>query len=388
MVDRDNLNIIYNDDTYISYDEPTVIDISKIISDFSILYSTGSGRLRNSTDILDPSEGYYPIGIKVVNKNYFEQGSPAVYMGLKCLDVRYPDTGNSEDGDIAENNRPSIGFYYEEITGLTQYKARSSKKLPSGYINSGYCPSDYEYYTKYELTGNEVPEARQALNNRAYYNDANHIDILNADDTLNYNMFDETCAVSNWNGEENCEIFINNFSDEYSDWRVMDNFITINQKFRNCPTSFYISKLDGNYYTNNTLTNSPTEANINKFNFNKRFSPAVACALRYRTLGTNPGDWHLPSYAEILFTAYNFKKYSDVFIDLSEKYPDYCKKDLLTAVLTNGLWTSTVSRTFSNETNKYKQGVGMIFDIQPVNGTAHEIEKSNPWYSIPYIFIR
>jgi hypothetical protein len=132
----------------------------------------------------------------------------------------------------------------------------------------------------------------------------------------------------------------------------------------------------------------PDETIQSRLNFNKRFSPAVACALRYHTLGTNPGEWHLPSYSEILFTAYNFKKYSDIFIKLAEKYPEYCKKDLLTCFSGNGLWTSTNSRNFNGGQASYKYGCGRIFDIHPKNGVAHEISKHNTWYSVPYIFIR
>ena len=400
MVDKSDIEIIYPEENIFS-DRNNIGNINDGITDFTILYSNKDGKLRNTIEILDPSEGYYPIAIRVVNAGYFTDDSPAIYIGLKCLDVRYPDTGYVKKGTINANYLPSIGFYYEEINDLHEYNGRSCKidKDSDEYIEGmtvGFCPSDYEYYTKYESQNLEVPEEYIASNNRAYRSTP-HIDILNDDDTLNTDMFDDTCAAFDWNGELNCQTIISCFGDDYNDWESRKNFTDINKKFRGIVKAYsnYFVKKDNNgkqiFYANKTNMNRniPLKDEIQaKFNFDRKFSPAVACALRYHTLGTNVGDWHLPSYAEILFTSYNYKKYSDLIAALSKKYPQYCKPDLLTCISTNGIWSSTNSRNFYQDFGNSQQGIGYIFDIHPSYGAAHNVVKYANWYSIPYLFIK
>lgn len=354
MITQDIVNIIYpKNEAYISYNSNKTIDINKTISDFKIMYENDNGERIYTEDILDPSRGYHPIGIKVVNANYFEPGSPALYMGLTRLSLFNPDHGRTEIGAEGSDERPYFGMSGYYINGLPGY-TNICFYDETGTLSSDYlCPqTDVALYDngspRYWCNPDGTPKW-PAPNNRMWTRDPSArynycINILNDDDTFNTNMFDNNCALSNWNGLENNRIILDNFDENlYPNWRTEQ------------------------YSRDHPMPNPG----------NKKFSPAVACAWRYHTASTNQGDWFIPSVPNVLFMMFNFKKYSDIFLELTshDEYKPYCKPDLLSGS-GNTFFTSTPSPT-SN---------GTLWDIH-MFGPCHVYSKTANWESIPYIFI-
>ncbi len=362
----------YQDIKYPEIKEPIIVEevfnIKDTISDFTILYENNQGQRFRSKDILDPNLGWEPIGIKVMNKYYYSpEQDKSIYIGLKWLTVKDPDNGFSESGNLSPGYNPLLGFKGIDIVGLKNYRFIAYKdpehtikigaKTLSGTTISN--PDTYDSQTENiwpqtDYIDNLSSSAKNqdgspkwpAPNDRAFHKDPTSnqiINILNDDDTLNTSLLDEDCAAYDWNGKLNTQIMINNFDEEDLEFK--------------------------NWRTSQTIWNN---------SYYKKFSPAAACAWRYHTKTTNQGDWYLPSFAEILCLTYNFKRLTELFNDISEKYPQCCKPDLLDYLNSpNGdhaLWTST-------EYNK-----NMMWEIHP-NHHIHALGKTASWNAFPFIQI-
>ena len=348
--------------------EEEIFNIKDTISDFTILYENSSGQQYKSKDILDPSLGWEPIGIKVMNKYYYSpEQDKSIYIGLKWLTVKDPDNGFSASGNLYPGYNPLLGFKGIDIVGLKNYRFIAYKD-PEHTIKIGEksfggttisnpdtCDTQTEnIWPQTDYIDNLTSSAKNsdgspkwpAPNDRAFHRDpaSNQIiNILNDNDTLNTSLLDEDCAAYDWNGKLNTQIMIDNFDEE--DLEFM------------------------NWRTSQTIWNN---------SYYKKFSPAAACAWRYHTKTTNQGDWYLPSFAEILCLTYNFKRLTELFNNISEKYPQCCKPDLLDYLNSpNGdhaLWTST-------EYNK-----NMMWEIHP-NHHIHALGKDASWNAFPFIQI-
>ena len=344
-----------------------IFSIKDTISDFTILYENTRGERYKSKKVLEPSLGWLPIGIKIMNKGYYgPQQTKSIYIGLKWLSTTDPDNGFSAIGNQTEG-RPFLGFSGHDIEGLKNYwfiayRDREHTQRIGDKTFSGTTINESNYNSQSGQTMNIYPQTDllsavplnndstpkyPAPNDRGFHFDPSSeygeyiINILNDDDTLNTSLLDDDCALSDWNGKHNTQIIINSFGDDsrWNDWKTISTI--------------------PNYY-------------------NEKFSPVAACAWRYHTYSTNQGDWYLPSFAEVLFLTYNLQRLSDLFTEIASKYPEYCKTDLL-EILThnpasNALWTCT---EFNSK---------MMWEIHPGNH-IHALGKTATWNSFPYIQI-
>ena len=319
--------------------EPEVkkYDVRDTISDFTILYEDENGNWLKTTEVIDPSLGYHPIGIKIMNKHYFGREQDwDIYIALKFLSINNPDNGWQGSGQQYQNDIPRLGFYGINIPTLKDFDYICYKDANhNGSIIYMYPQTD----AISQVPKNEDGTPKwPAPNGRGWHFDPNstsgqlyNIDLLNDDDTFNSRMIDDNCAVSDWNGWENTQKIIEAFSPEYDGWQ--------------------------------------TSGTINNIH-NKEFSPVCACAWRYHTRSTMQGDWYIPSYAEVFFLSYNFQRLTDLFNEIATLYPDDCKIDMISSI--NALWTST-------EYDKNE-----MWEIHPAQH-AHTLSKSTYWISFPYL---
>lgn len=339
-VNKENSIIIYPVIKEI-VNKKTPISYKDVISNFEILYENVRGQRITSTDVIDPNLGYVPIGIKILNAYYFgPEQEYDIYIGLKFLSVSNPDNGFKDLGDQSNNDIPYFGFFGIDIPNLKNYaiicynditKTQGTAMIypQTDYHKDSFCDENGEF---------KWP----APNDRGWQYDPQYssiygINLLNDDDTFNSDLIDEDCAVSDWNGYRNTKKIIDAFSNDYDGWKTSDTIINVNNDY---------------------------------------FSPVCACAWRYHTYSTNQGDWYIPSYAEVFFLSYNFKRLTNLFNEIAELYPDYCKKDLLDGLEfhNNALWTST-------ENNESR-----MWEIHPA-AHAHPLSKTTKWNSFPYIRI-
>ena len=347
----------YQDIKYPEIVEPVVeeetFDINDTISDFSILYESESGQRYVTKEILEPDRGYFPIGIKIMNKYYYgPQQNKSIYIGLKNLSVSNPDNGWAGRGAQMSADIPYFGFYGIDIPTLQNFdKICYSDSTHRQKITHGYPQTDYPLTNLLDGEGNWKYPA-DSRGRRGFWYDPSkpitqqnyvNINMLNDDDTLNWDVLDETCAASDWDGHANTLKIIEAFSPQFDGWKTAG--IITNEKY-------------------------------------SRFSPMAACAWRYHTKTTNQGDWYVPSFAEVFFLSYNAKRLTDLFAEIAAKYPQHCKPDLLTSLdIRNGYGAYTALWTTTESSSNY------VWEIH-VAGHAHELGKTTLWASFPYIQIK
>lgn len=332
--------------------EEEIFNINDIISDFSILYETEDGKRKITKDILEPELGFIPIGIKIMNKYYYgPQQDKSIFIGLKNLSISDPDNGWAGSGKQLNADIPYFGFYGIDIPTLKNFdKICYSNATHTQKITMGYPQTDYPLTNLVNTDGSWKYPA-DSRGRRGFWYDPSlpintptyvNINMLNDDDTLNWDVLDETCAASDWDGHANTLNIIEAFSQEFDGWKTIG--IIPNEKYSN-------------------------------------FSPMAACAWRYHTKTTNQGDWYVPSFAEVFFLSYNAKRLTDLFAKIASKYPRYCKPDLLTSLnIRNSYGADTALWTTTESGNNY------VWEIH-VAGHAHELSKTTVWASFPYIQI-
>ena len=334
-----------------------IYDIKDTISDGSILYVNELGQRKFSKDYTTYFPGYHPIAIKIVNAGYFDPSSPAIYMGLKHLSIADPENGNKESGN-SKTNIPFFGMQgivldiktYDKICYIdeTHTKYTNLLRVQTDNIENDSIPKNTDGTPKFPAPNGRAFRLQNNING---YRLTEPLNILNDDDTLRTELIDNTCALSDWDGKSINEIIKNSWYDdygnmknsEYTDWETVERMYN--------PKNAY-------------------------------FSPAIACALRYHTLGTNPGDWYVPSFAPVFFMSFNFKRYSEIFENLSRNYPDDCKPDLLQINTTssNAFFTCTLPPTQTMSGND-------MWDIHVVDCLGHIYSRVATWFTIPYINI-
>ena len=335
--------------------ENKIYNIDFTISDFSILYENSSGNRKSTPTILNPNSDYHPIGIKVINKGYFgDEQKWSVYIGLKLLNTKDPDNGYSglENPSIQFGN-PYYGFINQNINTETLTLKDKAAYLdtehlipvgPTGTSNENVSNKIFYTQTDNQTTTNSingefkwpVGHNRGWPRNPINSNDTIYLNILNDDDTLNTDLFDDTCAIFDFNGYENTQKIIEEFDNLEEDWRK-----------------------------SNTISN-----------LENRFSPIAACAWRYHTIGTNQGDWYIPAYGEIMCMSLNYKRLSDLFENIAEQYPNDCNPTLFSDLGSNAVWSST------QYNNIY------TWEIHPIQARGHAYFKDTTlWKTIPYIRI-
>lgn len=326
--------------------EKTTLSIEFTITDFGIAYEKQNGERIISKEILDPELGYKPFALKILNKRYFDYNQEwSIFMGLKALDCNNPDNGYSQLGREGIST-PQWGFLGTDIEDLKSYEYICYDETQTVEYNGGqdvYFPTDRveSYYINTDGTYRYPADSN---NRRGYNSSYRHVNILNSNDTINWNMIDKNRhAAADYNGYENTQIIINNFDPEIlPDWRTVEK---IRQGY---------AAPDGVLAT-------------------YRFSPLAACAWRYHTQSTQQGDWYIPAYAELIFVTYNFQRLTDKFTEINALYPDCCKADLFTGLAGNAVWSST------------ERNATLAWEIHP-GEHAHSLSKAtNGWWAVPYI---
>ena len=229
-----------------------------------------------STDLF-PLEQYTPIGVVVVPASHIDDGTARI-ISLASMDYNNPDNGNTDghvsmvwggyNSDISTlDNKtvyPCISTDLREVTAETQTIVELTKinnyscYIPSDYFNSYPNPYDEGTYYRTGTTSSTYhhagpsPYLTGGAKNEIYYDTANTGNIL-----------------ADMDGKSNTETIL-----------AVDN------------TS------DTTWQTAVTITNTDRTETIH---------PAAQCCWRYHTIGTQQGDWYLPSAGELGYLASRWK---------------------------------------------------------------------------------
>ena len=207
---------------------------------------------------------YTPIGVVVVPASHAPNGKARV-ISLAAMDYSNPDNGNSEghynmfwgnaNEELSNLLPPLPNIPYINEANTINFGDEQTVK---GYIDTGgYLSSDY-------FDNNNPNKMQNPFMTDEYYNfnNANYYYLPSPYLENNQpNLLYRQSVLSDFNGKSNTEIIVSFDNSSSTDWQIAS-----------------------------TITNAPDVEHIH---------PAAQCCWRYHTVGTNQGDWYLPSAGEL-----------------------------------------------------------------------------------------
>ena len=260
----------------------------------------------NITDY--PSEKYTPIGVVVVPASHTDDCTARI-ISLASMDYNNPDVGSTDghvsiswggyNSDISMlNNKtvyPCISTDLREVTAETQTIVEWSN------INSYSCYIPSDYFNSYPNPYDEGTYYRTGTTTTSTYHAGSSPYLTGGSKNEIYHDTSNTASVlADMDGKGNTEKII-----------AVDN------------TS------DTTWQTAATITNTDRTETIH---------PTAQCCWRYHTVGTQQGDWYLPSAGELGYLAARWKA-----IDNSIDKLVSSGVGALVLYVGNGLWSSTES---------------------------------------------
>lgn len=268
-------------------------------------------------------ERYTPIGVVAVPASHAPNGKARV-ISLAAMDYSNPDSGNTEGhhtmywgnaNDELQNlltTHPNIPYINEANTiNFGDEQTIQGYTQTGGYLSSDYFDND----NPNKMQNPFMTVEYYNFNNVSYYYFPSPYLENNMPNPI-YRDTSNSNFLSDFNGKGNTEIIIT-FANSYStDWQ-----------------------------TASTIQNTTA----NKYNY----APAQCC-WRYHTVGTNQGDWYLPSSAELAYLCARRKA-----IDASiQKIRDNGSSALLLANFSY-YWGSTIKSMYvSCDVNLADGGLG------------------------------
>ena len=248
-----------------------------------------------------PLEQYTPIGMVVVPASHTDNGTARI-ISLVSMDYNNPDNGN-----VYEHIGICWGGYGYDVNHLNNltgtpfisddyYSGIGSTQIIKGFeTKGGFVPifsSDY-----FEMLENPFDEGTYFGGDCKYLGASPYItgdfknEIYNNIDNINNIYID-------MDGKGNTEKILENDNSYSTDWQ----------------TASTIQNVEDNQYIH----------------------PAAQCCWRYHTIGTQQGDWYLPSAGELLYLGARFKKINNFIIKISNSY--FLS---LSLPFNNEIWSST-----------------------------------------------
>ena len=161
-----------------------------------ILYANSNGDKKVTSNILDPSEGYIPIGICVVPTDFYGNGELSRFVSLKYMSCMTPDSGSFEGSTI----------YY----GNLSYDITTIDNIQKSYVNG----SDDGYLSDVSVSTPSIPSIFDSNNrwNLSILGDKNLWAVTDVDGKTKTNKMLETAtAQSNWRTASQIKLDYNNY---------------------------------------------------------------------------------------------------------------------------------------------------------------------------------
>ena len=248
-----------------------------------------------STDLF-PLDKYTPIGIVVVPASHTDDGTARI-MSLVLMDNNKPDNGANEDideSDIFNITKLLIPFGGNwKINKLLQYSAI----INEDYLNNEFLPI----------------QTIISWDNNSFNNiSTDFIDSSIKEYTINpYDVKTHYVNAGLTHYKASPSPYLNDGSKNPLYSQVHDNGSGIGNIVENMngkENTANILSLDNSY-----STDWKTSSIIQNIGDNQYIHPAAQCCWRYHTVGTNQGDWYLPSAGEIGYIAARLNKIKNIY---------------------------------------------------------------------------
>ena len=269
------------DDKYIHFKEHKVElpikDISEsIAADICVVENNTLNKYivdGNSYSVdLFPLEQYTPIGVVVVPASHTDDGTARI-ISLASMDYNNPEVG-STDGHVGI----TWGGYNSDISTLpnltqqpyisTDYTNISGEQQLLGWTGTGYYLAS-DYYNSYPNPYDEGTYYRAGTTSSGSYAIPSPYLTGGAKNEIYHDTSNTGNILADMDGKGNTEKILAVDNGGSTDWQ-----------------------------TATTITNT---------SYTETIHPTVQCCWRYHTVGTNQGDWYLPSAGELGYLAARWK---------------------------------------------------------------------------------
>ena len=306
---------------------------------------------RITHNVLNPSEGYKPIALRVIGENFLGLGEHSRWMSLKYMyfdNMNTTETGtqpfltNAQNGSLTNIGMtwdetsvytPKTSTYTQEQLNTSRYKAdwtNINYQWPDLSFGSGtynddkfvnttrvsstydwaYLPSDQftNYYITAGTIGNKTPKP-----SNLFYVD----------------------SLRGWHSDPvSNNRFLPSLYTEDNKWVVSENpsEFTASHSLRYIHGKEATQKIVTEYATASPIDTSNVTY-VGKCNYTTRLQQLKPfyCCSQYRTLGTSAGDWYLPACGELAFIIPDLKHIRARLAEISSIYPEDCMSSLANA---------------------------------------------------------
>ena len=390
-----------NDEESWSYYIPNVCHINNYEGNMSRIIFHGNGGLGDilwvksddesvriiTHNVLNPNEGYIPIALRVITKNFLGNNEPSRWVSLKYMYFNNPATDTTGSRSFVENAKEG------SITPIAMTWDETAAYTPKGVTKDG--------VTTYKYTQEQLNAARFKADNTNItysYSNLSFTGTYPDDKFTDSGRISKTIKSSGYLPGDNYTLKLSNitaivkpanlfYEDERRKWysslaantTLLPSLYTEDNKwvvsenlteFNNNILSLVHGKQATQKIVDTYSNAAPISGNttyLGKPNFQTRFEelkPFYCCA-NYKTPGTNSGDWYFPSTGELAFIIANLKLIRKQLNELGTLYPQY-------SVKTFGDYTY-------QSANEYSSGVDWI---QPKTG---RIGRADAKCSVKYV---
>lgn len=232
-----------------------------------------------------PLSRYIPIGVKVISRSNMDDGCSR-YCALHYASCLTPDSGTNNNEGIIFSTRENIQNIPTDLTYVPYIADSGTANFGNIQELKGYC----KITTQNEIFCSDSFDALENPFLKGYYYNINNN--INKDDSIFYipaPILEDNSSNPIFFSKENPQNILQYIDGKYFTRKILENCI------------------DESYKTATTIQNIVQTGHY----------PTAEAVWRYHTIGTNQGDWYIPTASELLFLYLNLSKLTNTFVKLN-----------------------------------------------------------------------
>ena len=351
-----------NDKALWNYNLPNVCRVANYDNQQKVIFNRNNGLYdilwvkssdttvkRVTHNVLNPSEGYKPIALRIIGENFLGVNEPSRWMSLKYMyfdNMSTTETGTRPFVTNAQNGSlTNIGMTWDETSVYTPKQANGSYVYTQEQLNTSRYKSDWTNIT-YQWPNISFNDG---INVEANFQDTTRVSkqydyaYLPSDNFKNYYISEGT--IGNVSPLPAGLFYVDTLrgwhSDPVSNNRFLPSLYTEDNKWvvGSNPSEFTypthaLTRIHGKEATQKIFTEyssaSPIDTSsvtyVGKCDYQTRLEQLKPfyCCTQYRTIGTDSGDWYLPACGELAFIIPDLKHIRTRLAEINSLYPEDC----------------------------------------------------------------